>query len=113
MVDKKTFDELVGELSTENIKLPDNVPSFEKSFGETIVNKVIKDLKQQGLIQENSNAEVVTLDGKVVAKINLVFNDAKVAKNVFNTKGAALNLSQRWSYEMIDDNLIFITFEVK
>lgn len=112
-MDQRIIQDLVGELSTENIKLPENVPSFEKSFGETLVNKVIKDLKQQRLIQESSSAEVVMFENKVIAKINLVFNDAKIAKDVFNTKGAVLNLSQRWSYAMINDNSIFITFEVK
>jgi len=113
MVDKKIFNELVGELSTENIKLPDFVPSFEKTFGETMVNKVIRDLKEQNLITNDSNAEVSIVDNKVVAKINLIFNDANVARNVFNTKGASLTLSQRWSYTMLNQNTIFITFEVK
>lgn len=113
MVDQKTLNMLVGELSTENIKLPDNVPLFEKSFAETMISKVMRDLKEQQLIDKISSSEVVIVEGKVIAKINLVFNDPNVASNVFNTKGAALNLSQRWSYTMINNNTIFITFEVK
>ena len=113
MVDQKMFNDLVGELSTENIKLPDFVPPFEKTFGETMVNKVIRDLKDQKLITDTSSSEVSIFEGKVIAKINLIFNDAKVAQNLYNTKGASLTLSQRWSYQMIDQNTVFITFEVK
>jgi len=113
MVDQRQMNALVGELSTENIKLPDNIPSFEKSFGETMVNKIIRDLKEQHYIDKISSGEVVVIEGKVIAKINLVFINTNIAQNVFNTKGASLNLSQRWSYTMINDKTIFITFEVK
>ena len=113
MVDQRMINTLVGELSTENIVLPDNIPSFEKSFGETMVNKIIRDLKEQHHIDKMSSSEVVLVEGKVIAKINLVFYDANIAQNLFNTRGASLNLSQRWSYTMINDKTIFITFEVK
>lgn len=113
MIDQKMIDALVGELSTENIKLPDLVPPFEKTFGETMVNKVIKDFKEKQIITDDSSADVIVENGKVIVKMNLIFNDTNIAHNLFNTKGASLNLSQRWSYTMINQNTIFITFEVK
>jgi len=113
MVDQRQLHTLVGELSTENIKLPDTIPSFEKSFGETMVNKVMRDLKEQHYIDKISSSEVVVIEGKVVAKLNLVFIDVNIAQNVFKTKGASLHLSPRWSYNMINSKTIFITFEVK
>jgi hemolysin-activating ACP:hemolysin acyltransferase len=113
-MDNKLLNELIGQMTDEKIELPSSVPSFEKTFAETMIKNLINVLKnEQKLINDEASYEIVDEDNKVVAKIKLVFFDENVVNNLINTNGASLNMSQRWNYSKIDNNIVKIVFDVK
>lgn len=113
-MNNKLLNELVGEMTDEKIELPSFVPSFEKTFAETMIKNLINVLKnEQKLINDESSFQIVDENNKVVAKVKLIFFDENIVNNLVNTNGASLNMSQRWNYQRLNNNTVFITFDVK
>lgn len=112
-INQNIIQDLVGEIVDEKIEMMESIEPFEIMFSKNIIKKILSDFKYKNLITDQSNYKIINDNNKVVAKLDLYFIDSNVADELVNTRGLSLNLSQRWTYNKIDNNLVNINFEVK
>lgn len=112
-INQHTIQDLIGEVVDEKIEMMESIEPFEIMFSKNIIKKILSDFKSKSLITDQSNYKIINNNNKVTAYLDLYFIDSNVADELVNTRGLSLNLSQRWIYNKIDNNLVNINFEVK